>query len=126
MTRLGPRKTKPEERAEYGIRVYLGVGWGGGGTVLCSPCLAHTLLSRSPLPQFYSSLEGKLPMYNTRIALPLASPKDKFFGQYGQEKGAGLRGPSRASGGGPRPSSGPRWRWVVKTGPGNMTQGWGT
>lgn len=29
--------------------------------------------------EFYSSLEGKLPMYNTRIALPLASPKDKFF-----------------------------------------------
>uniref|UniRef100_A0A671EYV9 Outer dynein arm docking complex subunit 3 n=1 Tax=Rhinolophus ferrumequinum TaxID=59479 RepID=A0A671EYV9_RHIFE len=29
--------------------------------------------------EFYSSLEGKLPMYNTRLALPLASPKDKFF-----------------------------------------------
>ncbi|XP_024412632.1 outer dynein arm-docking complex subunit 3 isoform X2 [Desmodus rotundus] len=29
--------------------------------------------------EFFSSLEGKLPTYNTRIALPLASPKDKFF-----------------------------------------------
>ncbi|XP_019514871.1 PREDICTED: coiled-coil domain-containing protein 151 [Hipposideros armiger] len=29
--------------------------------------------------EFYSSLEGKLPAYNTRIALPLARPKDKFF-----------------------------------------------
>ncbi|XP_010965157.1 outer dynein arm-docking complex subunit 3 isoform X1 [Camelus bactrianus] len=29
--------------------------------------------------EFYSTLEGKLPTYNTRIALPLASPKDKFF-----------------------------------------------
>lgn len=29
--------------------------------------------------EFYSSLEGKLPTYNTRITLPLASPKDKFF-----------------------------------------------
>nr|KAF6479354.1 coiled-coil domain containing 151 [Molossus molossus] len=29
--------------------------------------------------EFYSSLEGKLPTYNTRITLPLASSKDKFF-----------------------------------------------
>nr|KAF6400604.1 coiled-coil domain containing 151 [Rousettus aegyptiacus] len=29
--------------------------------------------------EFYASLEGKLPTYNTRIALPLSSPKDKFF-----------------------------------------------
>lgn len=29
--------------------------------------------------EFYSTLEGKLPTYNTRIALPLASLKDKFF-----------------------------------------------
>ncbi|XP_039106922.1 coiled-coil domain-containing protein 151 [Hyaena hyaena] len=29
--------------------------------------------------EFYSSLEGKLPLYNTRIALPLSSHKDKFF-----------------------------------------------
>ncbi|XP_066201794.1 outer dynein arm-docking complex subunit 3 isoform X2 [Saccopteryx leptura] len=29
--------------------------------------------------EFYSSLEGKLPRYNTRITLPLAGPKDKFF-----------------------------------------------
>uniref|UniRef100_A0A8C9KE66 Outer dynein arm docking complex subunit 3 n=1 Tax=Panthera tigris altaica TaxID=74533 RepID=A0A8C9KE66_PANTA len=28
---------------------------------------------------FYSILEGRLPRYNTRIALPLASRKDKFF-----------------------------------------------
>lgn len=50
-----------------------------------------TLLSPAPsLPQFYSTIEGKLPTYNTRIALPLASLKDKFFGQYGQGKEAGL------------------------------------
>ncbi|XP_034513707.1 coiled-coil domain-containing protein 151 [Ailuropoda melanoleuca] len=29
--------------------------------------------------EFYSTIEGKLPTYNTRIALPLASLKDKFF-----------------------------------------------
>ncbi|XP_070348186.1 outer dynein arm-docking complex subunit 3 isoform X3 [Equus asinus] len=29
--------------------------------------------------EFYSSLEGKLPLYNTRISLPLTRPKDKFF-----------------------------------------------
>ncbi|XP_059774321.1 outer dynein arm-docking complex subunit 3 isoform X2 [Balaenoptera ricei] len=29
--------------------------------------------------EFYSSLEGKLPMYNTRIALPVAGRKDRFF-----------------------------------------------
>lgn len=50
----------------------------------------HTLLSRSHLPQFFSTLEGKLPSYNTRIALPLAGHKDKFFGLSGQEKGVGL------------------------------------
>lgn len=65
----------------------------------CSPCPTHSLLSRSPLLQFYASLEGKLPTYNTRIALPLTSPKDKFFGQYGQYgqgKGAGLGGPKQS------------------------------
>ncbi|XP_011378626.1 coiled-coil domain-containing protein 151 isoform X2 [Pteropus vampyrus] len=36
--------------------------------------------------EFYASLEGKLPTYNTRIALPLTSPKDKFFGQYDEEE----------------------------------------
>ncbi|XP_068390950.1 outer dynein arm-docking complex subunit 3 isoform X2 [Eschrichtius robustus] len=29
--------------------------------------------------EFYSTLEGKLPMYNTRIALPVAGRKDRFF-----------------------------------------------
>ncbi|KAM6216613.1 outer dynein arm-docking complex subunit 3 [Rhynchocyon petersi] len=29
--------------------------------------------------EFYASIEGKLPVYNTRIALPLVSSKDKFF-----------------------------------------------
>ncbi|XP_023373832.1 coiled-coil domain-containing protein 151 isoform X2 [Otolemur garnettii] len=29
--------------------------------------------------EFYATLEGKLPQYNTRIALPLVSAKDKFF-----------------------------------------------
>ncbi|KAF6092764.1 coiled-coil domain containing 151 [Phyllostomus discolor] len=29
--------------------------------------------------EFFSSLEGRLPTYNTRITLPLAGPKDKFF-----------------------------------------------
>lgn len=29
--------------------------------------------------EFYSTLEGKLPMYNTRIALPVAGLKDRFF-----------------------------------------------
>ncbi|KAL2764360.1 outer dynein arm-docking complex subunit 3 isoform 1 [Daubentonia madagascariensis] len=29
--------------------------------------------------EFYATLEGKLPQYNTRIALPLVSSKDKFF-----------------------------------------------
>ncbi|XP_054939416.1 outer dynein arm-docking complex subunit 3 [Physeter macrocephalus] len=31
--------------------------------------------------EFYSTLEGKLPMYNTRIALPVAGRKDRFFGE---------------------------------------------
>ncbi|XP_044901746.1 outer dynein arm-docking complex subunit 3 isoform X2 [Felis catus] len=35
----------------------------------------HHLANR----EFYSILEGKLPRYNTRIGLPLASHKDKFF-----------------------------------------------
>lgn len=126
MTLLGPRKTKLEEWTEYGIGAYLGMECGGGATgPPCNPCPAHTLLSRSLLPQFYSSLEGKLPTHNTRITLPLATHKDKFFGLYGQEKGAGLgEGPSRASGGGPSPGSGPRWGWVVKTELGNLSQGW--
>lgn len=55
------------------------------------PPLPHPLSPPAPfLPQFYSTLEGKLPLYNTRITLPLASLKDKFFGQYGQGKEAGL------------------------------------
>ncbi|XP_066888827.1 outer dynein arm-docking complex subunit 3 isoform X2 [Kogia breviceps] len=29
--------------------------------------------------EFYSTLEGKLPKYNTRIALPVAGRKDRFF-----------------------------------------------
>lgn len=29
--------------------------------------------------EFYSNLEGKLPVHNTRITFPLASSKDKFF-----------------------------------------------
>ncbi|KAM8764710.1 outer dynein arm-docking complex subunit 3 isoform 2-T2 [Rhynchonycteris naso] len=29
--------------------------------------------------EFYSNLEGKLPRYNTRITLPIAGRKDKFF-----------------------------------------------
>ncbi|XP_024601622.1 coiled-coil domain-containing protein 151 isoform X4 [Neophocaena asiaeorientalis asiaeorientalis] len=29
--------------------------------------------------EFYSTLEGKLPMYNTRIALPVAGRNDRFF-----------------------------------------------
>ncbi|VFV39528.1 Hypothetical predicted protein [Lynx pardinus] len=37
--------------------------------------MVHHLANR----EFYSILEGKLPRYNTRIALPLASHKDKFF-----------------------------------------------
>ncbi|XP_045347976.1 outer dynein arm-docking complex subunit 3 isoform X1 [Leopardus geoffroyi] len=37
--------------------------------------MVHHLVNR----EFYSILEGKLPRYNTRIALPLASHKDKFF-----------------------------------------------
>ncbi|XP_006875233.1 PREDICTED: coiled-coil domain-containing protein 151 [Chrysochloris asiatica] len=48
----------------------------------------HTQLESLNLPEmlehiadreFYASLEGKLPLYNTRITLPLASPKDKYF-----------------------------------------------
>ncbi|XP_040305902.1 outer dynein arm-docking complex subunit 3 isoform X1 [Herpailurus yagouaroundi] len=37
--------------------------------------MVHHLANRD----FYSILEGKLPRYNTRIALSLASHKDKFF-----------------------------------------------
>lgn len=29
--------------------------------------------------EFLASLEGKLPLYNTRITLPIAGIKDKFF-----------------------------------------------
>lgn len=29
--------------------------------------------------EFLATLEGKLPLYNTRILLPVASVKDKFF-----------------------------------------------
>ncbi|XP_022382567.1 coiled-coil domain-containing protein 151 isoform X3 [Enhydra lutris kenyoni] len=36
--------------------------------------------------EFYSTLEGKLPMYNTRITLPLASLKDKFFDEEESEE----------------------------------------
>ncbi|XP_063121409.1 outer dynein arm-docking complex subunit 3 isoform X2 [Rattus norvegicus] len=35
--------------------------------------------------EFLATLEGKLPLYNTRILLPVASVKDKFFGQYEEE-----------------------------------------
>lgn len=65
--------------------------WAGeeGERTSLQPLPTHTLLSRSPLLQFYSTLEGKLPMYNTRIALPVAGRNDRFFGQYGQGKGAG-------------------------------------
>ncbi|XP_016063299.1 PREDICTED: coiled-coil domain-containing protein 151 [Miniopterus natalensis] len=42
------------------------------------PCPA-AILEQPQTGEFYSSLEGKLPMYNTRISLPLARPKDKFF-----------------------------------------------
>ncbi|XP_059016037.1 outer dynein arm-docking complex subunit 3 [Mustela lutreola] len=36
--------------------------------------------------EFYSTLEGKLPLYNTRITLPLASLKDKFFDEEESEE----------------------------------------
>ncbi|XP_062966175.1 outer dynein arm-docking complex subunit 3 isoform X1 [Cynocephalus volans] len=36
--------------------------------------------------EFLASLEGKLPQYNTRIPLPLASPKDKFFDEEESEE----------------------------------------
>ncbi|XP_006898918.1 PREDICTED: coiled-coil domain-containing protein 151 [Elephantulus edwardii] len=36
--------------------------------------------------EFYASLEGKLPLYNTRIALPLVSSKDKFFDEDDSEE----------------------------------------
>ncbi|KAM5308167.1 outer dynein arm-docking complex subunit 3 [Glossophaga mutica] len=39
------------------------------------PEMLHHIADR----EFFSSLEGKLPTYNTRITLPPASPKDKFF-----------------------------------------------
>ncbi|XP_037674057.1 coiled-coil domain-containing protein 151 isoform X2 [Choloepus didactylus] len=35
--------------------------------------------------EFYTTLEGKLPLYNTRIALPQAGPKDKFFDEESQD-----------------------------------------
>lgn len=100
---------------------------GAGGTGLpYSVYPAHPLFSRSlpPSLQFYSSLEGKLPLYNTRIALPLSSHKDKFFGQYGQGKGAGL-GAQAEQRSGPRRGVGPRWGGgVVKYGRRNLSQGW--
>ncbi|MBZ3869087.1 Ral guanine nucleotide dissociation stimulator-like 3 [Sciurus carolinensis] len=36
--------------------------------------------------EFYTSLEGKLPQYNTRIPLQLASSKDKFFDEEESEE----------------------------------------
>ncbi|KAL4663332.1 hypothetical protein H8957_013799 [Semnopithecus entellus] len=36
--------------------------------------------------EFLASLEGRLPEYNTRIALPLATPKDKFFDEESEEE----------------------------------------
>ncbi|KAG8523265.1 Coiled-coil domain-containing protein 151 [Galemys pyrenaicus] len=56
------------------------MGWGGGGTGLPgSRFPAHSTLPPPP-QQFHASLEGRLPSYNTRIALPLATTtKDKFF-----------------------------------------------
>uniref|UniRef100_A0A8D2H7N4 Outer dynein arm docking complex subunit 3 n=1 Tax=Urocitellus parryii TaxID=9999 RepID=A0A8D2H7N4_UROPR len=57
--------------------------------------------------EFYATLEGKLPQYNTRIPLHLASSKDKFFGQCWLEKGVGFG----AARGGLSTGSGPRWRW---------------
>uniref|UniRef100_A0A8C3X9N0 Outer dynein arm docking complex subunit 3 n=1 Tax=Catagonus wagneri TaxID=51154 RepID=A0A8C3X9N0_9CETA len=36
--------------------------------------------------EFFSTLEGKLPAYNTRITLPLASHKDKFFDEEESEE----------------------------------------
>uniref|UniRef100_A0A8D1BV37 Outer dynein arm docking complex subunit 3 n=2 Tax=Sus scrofa TaxID=9823 RepID=A0A8D1BV37_PIG len=36
--------------------------------------------------EFFSTLEGKLPSYNTRIALPLAGHKDKFFDEEESEE----------------------------------------
>uniref|UniRef100_A0A8B9XEU7 Outer dynein arm docking complex subunit 3 n=1 Tax=Bos mutus grunniens TaxID=30521 RepID=A0A8B9XEU7_BOSMU len=36
--------------------------------------------------EFYATLEGKLPSYNTRIALPVAGHKDKFFDEEESEE----------------------------------------
>ncbi|PNI51394.1 CCDC151 isoform 3 [Pan troglodytes] len=36
--------------------------------------------------EFLASLEGRLPEYNTRIALPLATSKDKFFDEESEEE----------------------------------------
>ncbi|KAL0611169.1 Coiled-coil domain-containing protein 151 [Plecturocebus cupreus] len=36
--------------------------------------------------EFLASLEGRLPRYNTRIALPLATSKDKFFDEESEEE----------------------------------------
>ncbi|XP_011810185.1 PREDICTED: coiled-coil domain-containing protein 151 isoform X2 [Colobus angolensis palliatus] len=36
--------------------------------------------------EFLASLEGRLPEYNTRITLPLATPKDKFFDEETEEE----------------------------------------
>nr|XP_014978436.2 coiled-coil domain-containing protein 151 isoform X2 [Macaca mulatta] len=36
--------------------------------------------------EFLASLEGRLPEYNTRITLPLATPKDKFFDEESEEE----------------------------------------
>lgn len=109
---LGPREIKqgdwPRGCMESGS---VGMVWEGGGTGLPhSPCPTHSLLSRAPPPQFFSSLEGKLPTYNTRITLPLASPKDKFFGQYWQEQKRiwGPGDPSREKLGGRWPETGLR------------------
>ncbi|XP_024895773.1 coiled-coil domain-containing protein 151 [Pteropus alecto] len=58
---------------------------------LSSPVLQRPCSASSPVPRGQSHLapppqtnketktQGKLPTYNTRIALPLTSPKDKFF-----------------------------------------------
>lgn len=63
-------------------------------SVRCGRWDGASLPPRAPLlppPQFLATLEGKLPMYNTRILLPVASVKDKFFGQC-RPKGVNGRG----------------------------------
>lgn len=71
---------------------YILGGVGRRGNRISRWPLPHSQSSlRSPPPQFYSNLEGKLPAHNTRITFPLTSPKDKFFGQCGRgEEGNGL------------------------------------